>query len=229
MVRSAVLVRKWRKHAVVDKPVHAIQLLVFEVPDTRHKIEAQQVTQGKDDLGVAVGIRRMLANLQNRVVFQQPIEDVRGLAGATRNHLGAKDGGLVGDVGVDADGLLVVAVIPWVIGRQQTAGPHAKALGIRGGEGARAMHGAQGQCVMAVDNLGTGRGERFLPHEVMQHMPEHVDRDALDAGAHRHHTEIGGLGNQGGQERFIEMRWPGLMSLNGREVAAKAGEVIDLH
>jgi len=25
-----------------------------------------------------------------------------------------------------------------------------------------------------------------------------VDRDALDAGAHRHHAEIGGLGNQGG-------------------------------
>ncbi len=34
--------------AVVDKPIDAIQLLVFEVPDTGHKIEAQQMTQGKE-------------------------------------------------------------------------------------------------------------------------------------------------------------------------------------
>src|SRR5215510_5047737 len=56
-----------RKYAVVDQAVKAVPLLVFEVPDARHKIEAQQVTQGKDDLSVAVGIRRMLANLQNRI------------------------------------------------------------------------------------------------------------------------------------------------------------------
>ena len=90
------------------------------------------------------------------------------------------------------------------------------------------MHGTQWQFVMAVDKLGTGRSERFLPHEVMQHVPEHVDRDTLDAGTHRHHAEIGGLGNQGGQERLIELRWPRLVSVNGRKVAAKAGEVIDL-
>ncbi len=48
---------QWRKHTGVDRPVHAIQLLVLEVPDTRHKIEAQQMTQSKNDLGVTVGIR----------------------------------------------------------------------------------------------------------------------------------------------------------------------------
>ena len=41
--------------AIVDKAVDAIQLLILEIPDTRHKIETQQVTQGKDDFGVAVG------------------------------------------------------------------------------------------------------------------------------------------------------------------------------
>src|SRR2546422_4981410 len=68
-----------RKHAVVNKTVQAIQLLVFEVTDARHKIKAQQVTQGKNDLGVAVGIRGMLADLQNRVVFQETIKDVQRL------------------------------------------------------------------------------------------------------------------------------------------------------
>ena len=91
------------------------------------------------------------------------------------------------------------------------------------------MHGTQGQCVMPVDNLRTGRGERFLPHEVMQHMPQHVDRDPLDTGTHRDYPQIGGLGNQGSHERFIEMGRSGLMALHRREVAAKAREVIDLH
>src|SRR6476646_2340509 len=69
MLRSAGLGEEWREHAVVDKSVNPIQLLVLEVPDTRHKVEPQQVTEGKDILGNAVGIRRMLTNLQNRVVF----------------------------------------------------------------------------------------------------------------------------------------------------------------
>ncbi len=60
-------------------------------------------------------------------------------------------------------------------------------------------------------------------------MPEHVDRDALDAGAHRHHAEIGRLGNQSGHQRFIEMRRLGLMALDRCEVAAKASELINLH
>jgi hypothetical protein len=52
----------------------------------------------------------MLTNLQNRVVFKQTIEDVEGLPGATGNDLGAEDGILVGNMSVDADGLLIIAV-----------------------------------------------------------------------------------------------------------------------
>src|SRR5882724_2072753 len=98
----------------------------------------------------------MRANWQNRVVFQETIQDVQRLTRATGNHLGAVDAILVGDVRIDPNGLVVVPVIAWVIGRQETASPDAKALRIRGREGARAMHGTQWQFVMPVDHLGTG-------------------------------------------------------------------------
>ncbi len=119
------------EHPVVDKPINPIQLLILEIPDTRHKVEPQQVTQGKDILGEAEGIRRMLPNFQNRVVVKQTIKDIESLARATGNDLRAEDGILVGDVGVDADGLLVITVVSRVIRSQEAAGPHAKALGIR--------------------------------------------------------------------------------------------------
>lgn len=91
------------------------------------------------------------------------------------------------------------------------------------------MNGAQRQFVVPVHNLGTGRGERFLPHEVIQHTPEHIDGGILNAGTHGHHAEIGCLGNEGCHERFVEMGRPRLMPLDGCEVAAKTGELIDLH
>src|SRR2546425_11823286 len=110
--------------------LHAIELLVFQVPDTRHKIESQQMTERENDFGIPMSIRGMLTNLQDGVIVQEPIKDVQHLTGATRNHSGTKHGRLDRDMGVNTDRLLVVAVIPWVIGREETTGPYPKALRI---------------------------------------------------------------------------------------------------
>jgi hypothetical protein len=56
----------------------------------------------------------MLTNLEDGVVFKQAIEDIERLARAARNDLGAENRILVGDVGIDADGFLVIAVVSGV-------------------------------------------------------------------------------------------------------------------
>ena len=75
------------KDAIVDVSIHPVQLLIFEIADAGHKGVAQQVTEGKDDLGIAVGIGRVLANPEDGVVFQQSIQDVQGFPGATGGFL----------------------------------------------------------------------------------------------------------------------------------------------
>ena len=57
----------------------------------------------------------------------------------------------------NADRFLIIAVIAWIVRGQQTAGSDTKALGIGGREGSGAMHGAQGQGMMAVDDGRIGR------------------------------------------------------------------------
>ena len=39
----------------------------------------------------------------------------------------------------------------------------------------------------------------------MQHPPEHVDGEPLHTGTHGDHAEIGGLGEQGGDQRAVEL------------------------
>lgn len=108
--------------------INPIKLLIFQIPNTGHEIESQQMTERKDNLGVAMSIGRMLTNFENRIVVEQPVKDIQGFTGATGNYLSAEDRILIGDMGVDANSLLVVAIVAGVIGCQQTAGANAKTL-----------------------------------------------------------------------------------------------------
>jgi hypothetical protein len=91
---------------------------------------AVQVTQGEDNLGIAVGVRGVFANLEDGVVFKEPIQHIQGFPRTTGNHLGAEDRGLIRDMGIDANGFFIVAVIARIIGSQQATGANPKALGI---------------------------------------------------------------------------------------------------
>ncbi len=215
------------KDAIVDISIYPIQLLIFEIANTRHEVVAQQVTEGEDDLSIAVGIGRVLANLEDSVVFQQSIQDVQRFAWTTGDHLGAEDGVLVRDMGVDADGLLVVAVITRIVGGQQAAGPNRKELRIRGRYRAAAVYRAQRQLVMPVYNFGVGRLDRLVAHKVVQHVVQLIDGGIFDAGTHGDDAEIGRLGNDGGQQRSVEVERPGMMVLNWHKMTAEARLLVD--
>jgi hypothetical protein len=55
-------------------------------------------------LGEPVGVRVMLAQAQNSVVFQQSIEDIQGFTRRARDDPGAEDRVLIGRVRKDRDG-----------------------------------------------------------------------------------------------------------------------------
>ena len=96
----------------------------------------------KDDLGIAMCVGGVFRNLQNRVVFQEAIQHIKCFAGRARNNLSAVDCVLVRNMGIDADGFPVIAIITWIVRSQEGAGAHAKSLRIRGGDVAGAMYGA---------------------------------------------------------------------------------------
>lgn len=85
------LVQQRREYAVIDVTLYTVELLILEIADPGHEVIPQQIAQCKDDLGVAVGIGGMFADLQDGVVFQQTIEDIQSFPGITRNSIGAVD------------------------------------------------------------------------------------------------------------------------------------------
>lgn len=50
-------------------PINPIKLLLLKISNPRHEIEPQQMAQRKDNLGVAMGVRRMLTDFEDRIVF----------------------------------------------------------------------------------------------------------------------------------------------------------------
>ncbi|GGB69386.1 hypothetical protein GCM10011607_32500 [Shewanella inventionis] len=73
------------------------------------------MTEGEDDFSVPVRIGGVLSDFQNRVVFQQAVQNIQGFTRATGNDLGAEHGILIGYVGVDPDGFFIVAVIAGIV------------------------------------------------------------------------------------------------------------------
>ncbi|GLQ31505.1 hypothetical protein GCM10007876_19840 [Litoribrevibacter albus] len=55
--------------AVIDGFVNTVKLLIFEIPNARHKVESEQMTECEDDFGIAMCIGGVLPDFQNRVVF----------------------------------------------------------------------------------------------------------------------------------------------------------------
>ena len=76
--------------AVIDGFVNTVKLLIFEIPNARHKVESEQMTECEDDFGIAMCIGGVLPDFQNRVVFQQAVQNIQRFTRATGNNLGAE-------------------------------------------------------------------------------------------------------------------------------------------
>jgi hypothetical protein len=116
-----------------------------KIPQARHKREAQQITEAKHLIRIAMGIHDMRPDGQLRVVLQEAIQDVERFALGTGDDLGAKDTVLVGEMRVDTHRPVIIAKVPRIKRRQQRTFADPKALAIGGGALAFAPTPTNGQ------------------------------------------------------------------------------------
>jgi len=90
--------------------VEAEQPLVPEVADAGRELQAQQVEQGEDDLGVTGRVRRVLEDRQLGLVVEDLVEDVGRVPHRGRDDLGAVLRELVRGPGVEGQALAVTEV-----------------------------------------------------------------------------------------------------------------------
>jgi len=54
---------------VIDGFVDTVELLILQIPNTRHKVEAEQMAKRENDFRLSVGIGGMFPYFQDGVVF----------------------------------------------------------------------------------------------------------------------------------------------------------------
>ena len=67
-------------------PVELGELLLTHV-ESGHQAIAQEMTEAKQLIGVAVGVDKMFLGSQDRVVIEESVEHINGLADGTGDHL----------------------------------------------------------------------------------------------------------------------------------------------
>ena len=80
---------------------------VFEVADARREAEAEERAEPEHMIGDAARVGVVLLDPQARLMIEQPVEDMGGLAGGRRDYLGMVRAELVGDVGIEGHTRLV--------------------------------------------------------------------------------------------------------------------------
>lgn len=83
---------------------------IFDIPQSRGKLEAQQVAKGEHVVGGAARIGVMLLDPKAALVVQQAIEDIRRLARGRGDDLGVIRAERIGNMGVERHARLVAVV-----------------------------------------------------------------------------------------------------------------------
>src|SRR5215510_12289614 len=131
------------KTAIVLRPVHLIERLFTHV-EAWHQAIAEEMTEAKELIGVAMGIDKMFLGPQDRIVVQQSIEHIRGFAQSTGNDLRMEHAVLIRNVRIDGHRLIVIAEIARIKRAQEGTGLEPEALPIGRGHGAIAPDGTEG-------------------------------------------------------------------------------------
>ncbi len=80
------------------------------------------MTQAPQGLGESMGVGRMPLGAQAGVVIENAIENVGGFPGRTGDDLGGIDAESVTEMGINADGLVVMTEISGMVGTDECAG-----------------------------------------------------------------------------------------------------------
>lgn len=140
---------------------HGVEATFTEVADAGREAETEQVAQAKDVIDGAGGIGRVLADRDAALMVEQPVDDVRGLAGIGGDDLAVEGCEAVGDMGVEQHARLA-AVTSVVVGARLAAPACAKELPVRRRSIAWSPQPAEQVGMMVVDDRGERAGIGFV-------------------------------------------------------------------
>ena len=109
-----------------------------------------------------MGVGGVLAGIEAGIVLEQAIKDVGRLPRGAGNELGGEDADPVADVGVDGDGLVVMAEVAGIVGTDQGSRRGPEALPVGGGQAALAPDRGEVEPMKMLDDLGVGQGYSVL-------------------------------------------------------------------
>ena len=206
--------------------VHAEQPLVPQVADARGELQAQQVEQGEDDLGIAGRVGRVLQDRQLGLVVEDLVEDVGRVPHRGGDDLGAVLGELVRGPGVEGHPF-AVAEVP----RQGRGHPHlagdGEPLAVGRGQRAGAPEPAQWLVVLEVDEPRR-RGLQGLVADVPVRAPGQLLVGQVGDPCHADRAEVARLGEDRRIEMAPEFAAPRLCPAGVLEVVAEARPAVDL-
>src|SRR5271165_4810362 len=202
------------------------QPLVPEVADAWRELQAEQVEQREDYLGVTRRVRRVFQEWQLRLVVEDLVEDISRVADRGGDDLGAVLRELVCGPGVEGHPLAIAEVARQGRGHPHLAGD-GEPLAVGQGQRAAAPGPAQRLVVLEVDQPCRG-GLQGLVAEVPVRTPGQLLVGQVGDPRHAGRTEVTGLG----EDRRIEVppkfaaprfRPPGVL-----EVVAEVRPAVDL-
>ena len=104
---------------MLDLTVHRKEMLIGKIPKPRHEGITEQIAQSKYMFCESMGIRAVLAEAQNGVVFEQAIEHIKRLARRAGDDARAEHRILIRGVRIYGGRPVVITQVPRIVGEEQ--------------------------------------------------------------------------------------------------------------
>ena len=138
-----------------------VEAAFAEVADSGREAEAEEMAQAENVIDGAGGIGRMLADRDPAFMVEQPVDDVRSLAGIGGDDLAVEGRETVGDMALEQYARLA-AVAGVVIGARLATSARTKELPVRRGGVAWSPQPTERMSMVIVDDRGERAGIGFV-------------------------------------------------------------------
>lgn len=206
-------------------PREEMQPALADIGNARREAEAEQMAKREHMIGDAASIGVVIGDREIGGMMEEPVQDVRRLAGGGGDDLGVEGRIAVGDVGVEGDGRLR-ALVRVDLARRLGASVEREVLPVRTRGRTRTEPGREGKSMLRVDETAEGVTVGVLA-QVPGRQPGQLPV-AGEAARVRHaaQTEIGGICQHRGQDGARVVRRLACVEMG--EGIGEAGPAVDL-
>ena len=154
----------------------------------------------------AGGVGVVLANVDRALMVQEPVENMRGLAGVGRDDLGMERRVAIGDMGVELHARFR-AVLGVVVGARFAVPAGAEELAVRRRRSAVAPDFRERLRMNGVEETGKRGLIGLVAHVPFGDPQQPGMAESPGAAGHAREAEIGGVGEHGGHQGSRVVRW----------------------